>query len=281
MSPVISQQSSPSATSTAAARIISTANLRVLGVKNKEEKDEEEEQQEVEPEIIEPATDFEIPFSPALTICIYINANRIHINSKGVCLNRKKIKPTSTINKNQDVPPELANASSYLVQTEHVTDKFLSSHCSICNYNVNDGEYKSALSTTRNGDQPLMRKSVRYVPLNEDNVVVQKGTYYGTTFIPEKTGRRILWFSHYKKSPRPITAKLCCLLETINSFNGSCSSSSSASSSSNAPGPIEEFQVSSSIFFKKEECCPLQMKWVEQNELDAESPVLVLLMLAL
>lgn len=168
---------------------------------------------------------------------------------------RRKMKPCLTMLQNHS---KRYATSSFLTQAELVIDKMLVTNCSSCNKST----ICSSENTTDKGDQPLNKKSGRYVYLNNNTCVEQDGTYYGHYFVPAKKGKRLGWFSSPALTPKQISARLCCLLNSVNMFNGK------------GNGVIKDFQIKNNPP-KRSILGPLGQKCLKQYELEETGPVLV------
>lgn len=173
---------------------------------------------------------------------------------------RRKIKPCLTALQNNS-----RAESSFLTQAEFVINKTLVTNCSKCN-NQNNTDNCSSEMTTAKGDQPLYKKSGRYVYLNEKTCVEQDGVYYGHYFVPDKKGKLLEWFSFPAPAPRKISARVCCLLNSINVFIG------------DGNGVIRDFQIRCNPP-KRGILGPLGLQCLKQRELEEPGPVLVLVKL--
>lgn len=124
---------------------------------------------------------------------------------------RRKMKPCLTVLQNSH-----HRAVSFLSQVELAIDKMLVANCSSCNNQT----LCSFETTTVKGDQPLHKKSGRYVYLNDRACVEQDGVYYGHYFVPDKRGKLLGWFSSPASAPKQLSARVCCLLNSLNLFIG-------------------------------------------------------------
>nr|AKS10618.1 wsv267-like protein [Metopaulias depressus WSSV-like virus] len=166
---------------------------------------------------------------------------------------RRKIKPCLTMLQNNS---RRHAVSSFLTQAEFAIDKMLVSKCSSCN------NQSITVCSSDKGDQPLYKKSGRYVYLNDNTCVEQDGVYYGHYFVPDKKGKLLGWFSSPAPAPIQINARVCCLLNSVNLFVG------------DGNGIVKDFEIMNNPP-KRGILGPLGQKCLKQCELDEPGPVLV------
>nr|BDT63401.1 MAG: wsv267-like protein [Sesarmops intermedium nimavirus]GBG35598.1 wsv267-like protein [Sesarmops intermedium nimavirus] len=169
---------------------------------------------------------------------------------------RKKMKPCLTMLQNA---ASSSSPPSFLTQAELVIDKMLVANCSSCNTAT---IFSSEITTTDKGDQPLSKKSGRYVYLNDNTCVEQTGVYYGHYFVPDKKGKLLGWFSSPASAPKQHSARLCCLLNSMNLFIG------------DGNGFIKDFEIMNNPP-KRDILGPLGQNCIKQCELEEPGPVLV------
>ena len=158
---------------------------------------------------------------------------------------RKKIKPClATLPTNP--------LKSFLPQAEMVIDKFMVNNCSSCN-NIGSGSSEDK------------RRSSRYVYLNENTCVMQNGVYYGHNFVPDKKGKLLGWFSYPGSKPNHISARVCCLLNSIHLSIGNKKKS-----------VIKDFNIMN--IPKDSILGPLEKQCLQQHELEEYGPIIVFLM---
>ena len=103
--------------------------------------------------------------------------------------------------------------------------------------------------------------------MNDTMCVEQDGVYYGHYFVPNQKGKLLKWFSSPASAPKQISARVCCLLNSINLFIG------------DGNGVIKDFEVMNNNPPKRDILGPLGQKCLKQCELEEPGPVLVLVKL--
>lgn len=212
---------------------------------------------------------------PQNTPSVYISVSVSEMAKKNAqysaMANRKKIKPmyassAATASKLK----EKNNIDRYIIQAELAIDTFLTKNCTACNPSIKSlsvSTDSSMETTTTMGDQPLIKESCRMVPINEGEVVVvQPGTYYrGVDFIPSERGKKVSWYSCSNNGIRQQSARLCCVLNAINSFK------------SDSSGIIRDFQM---LTFPEPntEFGPLGSKCIHQSEIDSSETFLIFIL---
>lgn len=178
---------------------------------------------------------------------------------------RRKMRPCVTAPRFKAIRVKNCSEPSFLVQAEIAISNMLLTNCSSCNQNK---RLTVSTSTTAGGDQPLNKKSARYVYLNESTCVLQEGVYYGHYFVPERKGKLLRWFSSRATAapPRHLSARVCCLLNGINSLTG------------DGNGIIKQFEVLTKPP-SEDFIGPLGQKCVKQVELDEPGSVLMFITL--
>ena len=173
---------------------------------------------------------------------------------------RKKMKLCLTAFSNDS--GRYASSPSILEQIETAMDKMLVANCSSCSPNYPP----SYEMTTNKSDFPLNKKVGRYVYLNANACVAQDGVYYKHYFVPDKKGKLLQWFSYAAQKPNTRSARVCCLLNSVNSFT------------SDGSGNIKHFEILNNPP-KRNVLGPLGLKCLEQCELDEPGSVLVFVQL--
>lgn len=148
-----------------------------------------------------------------------------------------------------------------LEQAELAIDRYFSQSCSKCNGSIHNTPCTS--TTTKHGDQSLNIASERFVYLGKGVCATQRGTYYGTRFVPTDSGAALRWFSFFGDEPKYLSARLCCLLSAINTLN------------ENTQGVIKNIKVMASEPTEKCVIGPLRCACVKASELEETDPVLV------
>ena len=194
-------------------------------------------------------------------VCINVNYQRLlrELDSPS----RRRLKPCVAAPQFKAARVKRYFKTSFLNRAELAINKMLQTNCSSCNdLTLSTSQH----TTTVGGDQPLNKKSARYIYLNESTCVLQEGVFYGHYFVPERKGKELGWFSSPAAKPKQISARVCCLLNAINTFTG------------DGNGAIKQFEVltkpPSGDFLG-----PLGQKCVKQAELEEPGPVLVFIRL--
>lgn len=104
--------------------------------------------------------------------------------------------------------------------------------------------------------------------MNDNTCVEQDGVYYGHYFVPDKKGVLLRWFSSPTSEPTQNSARVCCLLHSINLFIG------------DGNGFIKDFNIMNNPP-KRDTLGPLGQRCLKQCELEEPGPVLVLVELSL
>lgn len=219
-----------------------------------------------------------VPVFPKNTPIVYIPVSVSELSKKSAVtfasLNRKKIKPIyatseATANRLRDK----YDVDRYITQAELTIDRLLANNCTACNPSVRSLSVSPdavTAYTTSLGDQPLIKQSCRMIPLNDGEtvtVVIQPGTYYrGVDFIPSKQGKKVSWFSSQNNGLRHLSARLCCILNAINSFKNESS------------GVIRDFQM---LTFPEPNTTsgPLETKCIKQDDIDSFDFMLICIVL--
>lgn len=98
--------------------------------------------------------------------------------------------------------------------------------------------------------------------MNDNTCVEQNGVYYGHYFVPDKKGKLLGWFSSPASAPKQHSARLCCLLNSMNLFIG------------DGKGLIKDFEIMNNPP-KRDILGPLGQSCIKQCELEEPGPVLV------
>lgn len=216
------------------------------------------------------------PVFPKNTPIVYIPVSVSELAKKSAAtfafLNRKKIKPIyATVEATANRLRNKYDVDRYITQAELTIDRLLANNCTACNPSVRSLSVSPdavTAHTTSLGDQPLTKQSCRMIPLNDgETVVIQPGTYYrGVDFIPTKHGKKVSWFSSQNNGLRHFSARLCCILNAINSFKNDSS------------GVIRDFQM---LTFPEPNTAsgPLDTKCIKQDDIDSLDSVLICIVL--
>lgn len=197
-----------------------------------------------------------VPPSPIDTGCVVCVRVKFDPLMKSLRMsNRRRLKPCVS---KQDRCQE--RRFSDLRQAELAIDKIFVKTCSKCNGATNC----VADATTDNGDQAMNIVSERFVYLNNGVCVSQRGTYYGSRFVPTDNGGSLKWFSCLGDKPKQLTARVCCLLSALNTLN------------EDAEGVIRGISVATT---QRSDAIPgpLGSKCMRASQLEENGPVLVFL----
>lgn len=109
---------------------------------------------------------------------------------------------------------KLSDSTMFINQASVTLQTLFYNNCSRCKSSPPSFDIMN--KTTVNGDRPIFIKGQRLVLASalKNMYISQRGAYYGSYFVPNKTGQEVLWeSSQYQKR---VTTHLCCIFDAIN-----------------------------------------------------------------
>nr|GAV93251.1 hypothetical protein SCV_131 [Chionoecetes opilio bacilliform virus] len=156
----------------------------------------------------------------------------------------------------------------FIDHADTLVDQSLVYMCSKCN----SRPPVPSTDTTKRADQLFTMTSERLVYLGSDIIVRQKGVFYGDRFVPNDSGGAIVWAScsGYDDRPPQTKARLCCLLNFINTFD---------ETSINDECAVKSIRVNVGTF-ENTILGPLGKSCISSAQLEISGPVLVFVLLS-